>query len=498
MKSEKLMLLAVIIALGTAITALVLFQSPVNEDFVAPYLVHKYGFTHAIEWYLINMNGRFTTVPIYLLLCSNRFLLDNYAILLFSSLLISYYCIYRFVFSMGQHLMTNQPGRARALLIAAILFLTFLAIIPEVASFIYWMPAVITYTIPFCLFLIYLTVWANLFSQTRPWFHAFVICVITLLLGGCNEVMMYFSFVFPFAVILMLLLSGYRLPVPLLLIAIVAFVMVVIIFKMPGNNVRSGGFHQTQPLLVSVSGSVFRTWHFLLILFSNPVFYISGLGAMLLSANLNAGFLQWCNRKRTGWLLEFACLVGMIFLFDLILRHVANYVIPERGNNILICIFLLGTWWIIFMNAGKLQTFLSVVRNSQHKFGRIFSFLFVVVLLGSVFFRELVANILVAPAHHSVMEHQIHTVESERSKGARVVRINNYRTDIETAIRKRFGNKSRFVMAEFRFPPSFVFVEHERFNPQNAYFFAEYYGIDTLIIDSIRYPRGGLTNLLPD
>jgi hypothetical protein len=388
----------------------------------------------------------------------------------------------------------------QSLKIAGIFFLVCVSIMPEIAGFLYWLPGVITYTIPFCLFLFYIIAWSRFFQHTNPYQTKYVLqlCLLTLLLGGCNEVMMYFSFGFPFLIAVFILLCRQSLPGKLWVVALAGIVMAVIVMKMPGNNIRTNDFQQTQSLLSSATGSIFRTWQFFLLLFTNPLFYISSAAMFIIAAQLNASVLQWYSRKQTSWLQELSLLVLIIFVFDLMLRQFANYVAPERVTNILVCISLLGFWWVILMNAGRMKETLAQIRTYMPVLRITWITLFVFGIIGSGFTRELVTNLLVAPMHIQVVEGRVAAIEKAKAEGRRTVYIAPYEKDAEAIVQKRFRGKTRFVMTEFPMPPSFSFFKNEAFSQEHAYFYAEYYGIDSIATDTARYARWGLTNIFPN
>ncbi len=305
---------------------------------------------------------------------------------------------------------------------------------------------------------------------------------------------MYFAFAIPFLVVVLLWSVQQRIPLPVFLVVAGAILMALLVLSMPGNGNRTNQYASTQSIITSFTGSVFRTFKFFLILFSNPIFYISCAGVVIACSYLKPTVRDWFSKKKTGWLFELVLLLALVFGFDLVIRQLANYVIPSRATNILVCIALIGCWWIIVMNAYQFSKLLAYLQLHLTKVKPVFYCLFIIGLLGSNYFRELISNIITLPVHDTVVKNRVKIIQHAKDNGHNIAVLPPYTKEVEKELQHTFKNKSRFVKEEFPFPPSFAYFKDEPFKEDYAYFYAEFYGIDTIATDTSKYLRWGLTD----
>lgn len=470
------------------------FQFPSVDDYMGTYYYKKFGYAGSVKWYLNNGNGRFTSIPIFLAIASSKSLLNHYGLLLVALLLITYMSVVGFVKVFSRQLFTSRLNNKQTFLLAALILMTFIAMVPEVSTFIFWLATVVTYTVPFALFLWLLCAWAYLLKEGQPnkWRWAIVVAVLTIFLSGCNEMLFFYSCALPFLIGAFLLVSRKPLPVQLYFIATAALLAGLLVIWLPGNAIRSG-IHVTQPFTTSVTGSVFRTLQNLQLIFSNPLFYVSCLGMLITSTWLKPSVAAWFSSKRTHWLLEIVVLIGMLFCFDLLLRHLGHSVLPPRAVNNIICITVLGFWWILLMNAARLREQLSAIPVKPQQGKAAILGTYMVALAGSGFTWELMKNLVTAPIHKAVLQERIELVMEAKAQGRNSVYIPPYETAVNAVIEKKFQQKKRFIQVEFPCPPTFSFFQDEPCNHYKAYFYAEYYGIDSITNTKGTFPRWDLS-----
>ena len=327
------------------------FQFPSMDDYVGTYLKSVYGRVGAIQWYLSEKNGRFTSIPVFLTISSSKTLLSHYGLLLLGTLIITLYCIFTFVKIYSRHLFEPALKSWQIAGISAMILMVFLTTVPEVSTFIYWMATSITYLLPFAFFLLLLCTYSNLFKtqQKCKWLWTINICVATCLLAGCNEIMLFYASALPFLIGFIILVSGKQLPAQLIVIATFAIMLLIAVVQLPGNNERADHFVQKQSLATSLAGAGYRTWQTLLFIFSSPLYYLSCLGILIAAGYLKKTVVDYFASKKSSWLIEAGCVVGMIFCFDVVIRQVGSEVLPPRATNIIICLSLIGSWWIILL-----------------------------------------------------------------------------------------------------------------------------------------------------
>ncbi len=470
------------------------FQFPSMDDYAGSYFERSYGLGGAVRWYLREHNGRFSTIPAFLAISSSHRLMGQYALLLIFFIAFTYSSVFCFVRVLSRHLFEPSLNMKWTALIAAMLLVIFLCSVPQVSTFIYWMATSVTYLFPFGIFLFLICAYSSLLKQGQrhKWGWTAIICLLTAFLGGSNEIMLFYSFAFPFLAGLLIVAARRPIPVQLYVVAGFAILLLLIILQIPGNSARAGHYIPRQPLMVSLAGTTYRTWQTLLPVFSNPLFYIGCLGIVVAAGYLKPSVADYFASKRSGWLLETACIVGMIFFFDLIIRQVGSEVLPLRATNIIVCLTILGCWWIILVNASRLRELVKNIHIDRHRIQPVFIAGFCIALMGSGFAWQLMKNIVVSPVHAAVMKQREAIILGEKAKGRNLATISPYRESAERIVKEEYKNKSGFVLEEFDLPPSFAYFMDEPNNKDMAPIYAEYYGIDTIAGAGGKFARLGL------
>lgn len=484
------------IVLFTLLVWLCFFQLPSNDDFVGPYLRQKHGMAGAIKWYLSEKNGRFSTIPLFLLISASRTLLNYYGLLLLFFLFLTWFSLFGFVKILGRHLFEPGPSNTNTALIASMVLITFLCMVPELSSFIYWMATSVTYLFPFAVFLWLILAYSCLLKegQQHKWGYTFLICLLTCFLGGSNEIMLFYACALPFLVLTVHFITGRTPPANLYPVMAFAVVLIVATLLVPGNSARAHTFELKQSLAASIALSALWTWGTLQTIFSNPFFYVSSFGILVASMYLKPAVVAFFATKRTNWLVEVAVVVGMIFCFDLVLRQIGGHVLPARATNIIVCLSMLGFWWIMLMNADRIKNLLHFFTTYHRSVTAFFIGTFLIALLGSGFFLQLGRNLVAAPIHVAVIEHRVELMAREKAAGKKTVYIPPYNETAAAIVKQQYKGKNMFILEQFPVPPSFTYFKDEPNSRSYAYFYAEFYGIDTIAGADGKFARRGLSN----
>lgn len=471
------------------------FQFPSMDDYVGSYLIKYYGgLPGAIGSYLSVGNGRFSTIPLFLGISSSPALMAIYPWLLVFFMVIAYASIYCFVRVMGKQLFTNPPRASFSLGIAGLVLMVFLTSMPEIGSFFYWMATSVTYLFPFCLYLLLLLCYSILpgGDQKKKLLWLVITSLLTIIIAGANELMLFYSASLPFLAAGIFLASKRKIPGYVYFLSLLGAIMVIVVLQIPGNASRTHDFSHKQYLGFSIVGSFYRTIENLVYIFKNPLFYISCFGVLLISANLKPGIAEFFRKKRTNWLIEALVLLAMVFVFNLGIRQLGGAVVPNRAVNIMNCILVLGCWWIIIINSSRLVAFKPVLQQYAQPFRLLFLYAFCIAFLLSGFFFDLGKNMVVAPIHAKIMKRRILNMETARQNGVRKVVVLPYEEETDIILDSLFPSKKRFIKEEFSLPPSFSYFQDEPHKRIQAYFYAEYYGIDTIIGKEGKVLRWGL------
>jgi hypothetical protein len=461
------------------------------DDYVGSYLKRYYGLPGAIESYLSIGNGRFSTIPLFLWISSSPWLMDHYGWLLLFFMVVTFASLYCFVRVMGRQLLLNAPGIVTSIGIAGLVLMVFLTSIPEIASWIFWMATGVTYLFPFCLFLLLLLCYSGLLQKKNPTWLVLA-ALLTAFLGGSNEVMLFYAVSLPFLIAFMHWASGKKIPWSIYILCALSVVIFIIALKVPGNASRTRDFSQKQYLGFSIVGSFYRTIENLVPVFKNPLFYISCFGLLLLSGNLKPAVRTFFKNKKTNWFIESLVLLSMVFVFHLAIRQVGGAVVPNRAVNIINCILVIGCWWIILMNGSRLHAFGNVLVQYARPFKLLFLYSFCIALLFSGFFFDLGKNVIIAPIHAKILQRRVMSIEEAKRNGINKVVILPYERETDIILDSLFPAKKRFIKEEFLLPPSFSYFQDEPHKRIQAYIYAEYYGIDTIVGNEGKQVRWGL------
>lgn len=469
------------------------FQFPSMDDYVGSYLEKYYGLPGAIRSYLTNGNGRFSTIPIFLGISSSPVLMNNYALLLLFFMAIAFGSFYLFIRIIGKHFFPG-PGILASIGITGLMLVVFLSSMPEVASFFYWMATGVTYLFPFCLFLLLLACYSYLLrqNQKKKWVWLVLTCLLTAVLAGANEVMLFYTAALPFLVGFIFFASRQKIPGLVWFLMAYTIVIVLVALQVPGNVSRTHEYSQKQYVGYSMVGAFYRTIQNLLPIFTNPLFYISCLGVFIISGNLKPEFTAFLKNKRTNWIIESGLLLVMVYVFHVVIRQIGATVVPLRAVNIINCLVVLGCWWIILMNSHRLMPIRTVFLANARHFRLLFLYAFSIAFLFSGFFFDLVQNVVTAPIHAKILKRRELSMQHAKANGINTVVVQPYEQEASIILDSLFPSKKRFIKEEFLLPPSFSHFMDEPHRKVYAFFYAEYFGIDTVVGNEGKVWRWGL------
>jgi hypothetical protein len=373
-------------------------------------------------------------------------------------------------------------------------YLVFFTSIPEPASFSYWLATLETYTLPFFIFLFLLKQYGTLLISKKQGISSILICcLLTIVLAGSNEFMGIMVLAVPSCALLLFTLNKRKIPVYIFVLIGVALIAFVCSVALPGNGERTGHYTNKQNLLFSITGGVYRLNKVTMTFLSNPLFYLGCLAAFLLSAKLRAEYVHHFNLKKTSWWMELGGLYIIALAFHILVRQIGGAVVPDRVSNIINCVLILGVWGVIIVNGSWVRNKVDVKIYSGSK-SNLLQLAFCVLLIFSGFTNELMQNLFVAPVHYFVISDRISRINSARAQGRKSVVIPAYDSTAKQFMKEKFSEKkARFYTDEFTLPPTFTYFKDEPASDESAYFFAEYYGIDTLYYGNKYILRWGLS-----
>lgn len=237
-----------------------IFNNPAADDFTYYCRSRDLGFLNAqYDWY-INWSGRYFSTAILslkILKFESFILIKLIPILLILALLYSIYMLISFVFK-------NLKKKEKIIISA--LFLTFyLMLMPSVSQGFYWLSSSITYQLPNILSIHFLIFFIKLL-ETNKTKYAFLSIILCFFIIGSNETSMLYIDFFIIFVIAFNYFFYKKINYTLLVVLFFSLLFSIIVYKSPGNDIRSISFPNRHQFIFSMLKSGFITLLFIVYL----------------------------------------------------------------------------------------------------------------------------------------------------------------------------------------------------------------------------------------
>jgi hypothetical protein len=501
-----LFLSGVIILVTGFLILLTFFQGPSMDDFVGRYYYDALGYIDGVKAYLTHGNSRYFSLPVFIGASASYFLIGHYYLVLIAGIILTLLCLFYFIRSVTSIILINPLPRKSILLASGFLFLFFCSVVRELPSFIYWFATTITYLIPFGLFLVMA---AMIISSEKIQLKFPVVISLVLLkimVGGSNELILFYSMYLTFLLTVQEFFILKKLSKLTWLLIGIDLLILIAVFLIPGASSRSHDFSAKQSILFSVAGAGFRVYQLMLHIFSNALFWVVMILIVWSSKYVNPVIRSWIhNKKQSGLFLDLLLILFPIFFFIFFIRHFGGEVLPPRAENIMICISVLMIYAAVFCRMVMLQSgngqsirpeWINIIVAGSN-FLIFYKYILALVLILSPLTYGILQNILFLPPHKRVLDKRVSLIQEAKNKGESSVRIPSYKPMMDKELEKEFGQKGAdFFRAEFALPPSFSYFKDDPNNPANNYAYAEYYKIDSMIVDTAVVKKWSLTDKL--
>ena len=464
------------------------FQHPYGDDFAGHYFVERFGISGSIRQYLQHGTGRYFGIPVFILICSSRFLLDHYYLVLLGFMGLTYVNLYGLLSFLSGHYLTNRPAGARLHWATAFLLSGLLCIIPEVSSFFFWVTSDCIFLLSFNLFLWYLRSLLDFIEPAKGgrWqavrmIHlAFCVCC----LCGCDEVTLYYSLIcgVGFAGYQYLTARPRRLPVALLGLVLLQLVCIAGVFLLPGNQARAQHFAAKQALVFSLYSGGHQMAQVCYSVFSSPMTWVLLTLAACAPAFMRPELLEKLKTRRGAPAWELAALLGSVFFFYFFIRHFGGRFLPLYVSNMMAAYLLCGLVVIVLLNSPSMEYALPLRQLLLREWrGSLLAGAILVVLVFSPLSAGLLQSLVTAPVHNEVLNRHIEEIRAARQAGRGMVTFSGYQQDCLQLMEKKYGMKTAaFVRNAFHFPPRFIYFIDDSVSVHIDYKYAEYYGIDSI------------------
>lgn len=527
-----LLLSGVIMILTGFLIFLTLFQGPSMDDFVGRYYFDALGYIDGVKAYLTHGNSRYFSLPVFIGASASYFLIDHYYLVLIAGIILTLWCLYYFIKSVTSIILTIPLANKNILLASGFLFLFFCSVVRELPSFIYWFATTITYLVPFGLFLVIAAMILHLKPEAviRGDFNdsvqtiantatlnrsnkiqlnfpvVFSLLLLKIIVGGSNELILFYSMYLTFLLTLHEFFTNKKLTKLTWLLIGIDLLILIAVFLIPGASSRSHDFSAKQSIMFSMAGAGFRVYQLMLHIFSNALFWVVMIFIVWSSKYVNPLIINWVHtRKKSGLLLDLLLILFPIFFFIFFIRHFGGEVVPPRAENIMICITVLMLYaaiffWVLKFSSVNDQSGKPAWINKMFTAGQFlnsYNYILALVLILSPLTYGILQNLLFLPPHKRVLDKRVSLINDAKNKGENSVRIPSYKPMMDEELEKQFGQKGAdFFRAEFSIPPSFSYFKDDPNNPSNNYAYAEYYKIDSMIVDTAVVKKWSLTDKL--
>jgi hypothetical protein len=286
-----------------------------------------------------------------------------------------------------------------------------------------------------------------------------------------------------------------RIQVNLALLFCLHFCLFAFAFISPGNKAKSVGFSAKQSILFSGGSAVYQTGKLLYHIFSNPLFWICIVGIILTFPYLKNSFREKMGKKSMSLISEFSLLMLVVWLFHFGIRQWGGWVVPLRAENIIICITVLAIFTIVWNNSFLFLPFIGRKLDVSPAGKLLLMGSFIFLMIFNLFTADLFRSLVAAPVHLAIVNKRTEAIEMARLDNKHIVYFETYQKEIRNELQRMFSQKAAdFISEEFVFPPPYIFLKYNRsvFEFDGAY--AEYYGIDSIIIEGKVIRRYGLND----
>lgn len=322
---------------------LAIYNHPsVDDDYCFAYMTRDYGFWEAQKFYYEGWSGRYISNMIFHAtpLAFGIFWFVKVMPLLILGLL--YHAIYTL---MGELL---KPSRHNQLLLAAIFLSIFIIFSSSVVDTFYWYTSVFIFPTSLCYFLYLLVVILRYYQpqyQRIKYPIALLAATLVFFIVGSNEVMM--LFILAFLGIVWLYILGFEKRFDgfifglILVGAYFAFFWVIKAkgneIRMVGGNVLGGDIYKS--LLNALKSTIISGIKWL-----KPVIFFGVMYHLFLHKFMPVR--PQAIFKVNSWIAILA-LLTLIFLMFFVIHYGNDMGVPDRVNNIIFAIYLVGAFYII-------------------------------------------------------------------------------------------------------------------------------------------------------
>lgn len=322
---------------------LAIYNHPsVDDDYCFAYMTRDYGFWEAQKFYYEGWSGRYISNMIFHASPLAFGVFWFVKVMPFLILGFLYHAIYTLI---GELL---KPSRQNQLLLAATFLSLFIIFSSSVVDTFYWYTSVFIFPTSFCYFLYLIVVILRYYQpqyQRIKYPIALLAATLVFFIVGSNEVMMLFVLAFLGMVWLYILVFEKRFDGFLFgLILVGAYFAFFWVIKAKGNEIRMAGgnvlggaiFQSLLNALKSTLSSVIK-WLTPLIPFG---FIYSFFLRKFIPVRPQSIF------KVNVWIAILA-LLTLIFLMFFVIHYGNDMGVPDRVNNLILAIYLMGAFYII-------------------------------------------------------------------------------------------------------------------------------------------------------
>lgn len=454
---------------------LTIYNRPSADDLYLHYDSNLKGVFGAYYDMYTQISSRYTSLFVLFTITYFRIFLDYYFIIPLLLLGAMFGGLFLCLKAANTVFIQNRFSVKELLVVVRLYLLLYLVVMPEPASSFYWVSGAITHMLPVILLLFSIAFFIYSLAKKR----LLILSVLFLFLAvGCNEMMAIYLLTIVFGLGIYAKLTKSAVFGPVLLLFIVVLCGNLILFLGVGQQNRAGNFHFESSFLYAVAASYLK--YFLLVanLFASPFFWFCMLSLLLVFKRI---FPALRHSIPFRWWAYYFLLVPLVFYFLVYLVSPAG--VPERANNPLAFVILTSFSLMVC----HLSTLLPELRFPQRgkAMHRVIVFSFLATILFSRNFQDALENQLSAPVYSRIFDNRIKQIEAAKKEGKKKVELSTYTKDWDRFVQTEMPAVLQKPIIKLVNPyPRIIFFWDDFDDPNWITSYAEYYGIDSIIIDA--------------
>jgi hypothetical protein len=453
-----------------------IYNFPQHDDLYNYCWIQEQGLLNTNLLYLKNHDGRWLSNIVGQFFLQFKFLLTNYYLLF---VLLQIVNVLFFKWGIQFFCRLYKIKTSNNWLLAIYLHLFFMLLMPETSTAYYWVSAAYGYHLATLFMMAYGLIFIEQIKAPNK--ITFVVLVLaSLLLPGWHELVWAITTTVVAAFALYNVWNKRFLNWVLWLLAVLIIAGLTNFFI--NNSVGQAKAEYVQKSITYKVGHTFYQWlSFIIIVLKQPLLWVLGL-SMFLIGNQSSFKILWQR-----YTINYVVVVLLAIPFAVIaIPHLYGIGVPNRVYNLLMYPFvtvLLGLAYIV----GNNTTTTFVIPK------KVIVIALLAGLLINTNLQQAIGSMFVGKVYKTLHNNRITKIDLTRQNGNTTVKLKTYKEAIKEYYSNHPSATNKLFQKFFEAQPTTQFFDDDFNYPTRISSFAEYYGIDSIAIDSLVVPRFGIT-----